>query len=67
MNPAVECGGRALAYKDAVYFSVHKFVGGPQTPGVLVAKKKLFRNKVGDTLLRLSFRLTLPCARGTWR
>ena len=21
-----------LVYKDAVYFSVHKFVGGPQTP-----------------------------------
>uniref|UniRef100_A0A183SH95 Aminotran_5 domain-containing protein n=1 Tax=Schistocephalus solidus TaxID=70667 RepID=A0A183SH95_SCHSO len=30
------------AYKDAVFFSVHKFVGGPQTPGILVAKKSLF-------------------------
>jgi selenocysteine lyase/cysteine desulfurase len=28
--------------KDALYFSCHKFVGGPQTPGILVAKKKLF-------------------------
>jgi len=28
--------------KDAIYFSVHKFVGGPQTPGILIAKRKLF-------------------------
>ena len=35
---------RDLVYKDAIFFSVHKFVGGPETPGVLVAKKKLFRN-----------------------
>lgn len=32
--------------KDAVYFSMHKFVGGVQTPGILVAKKKLFGNQV---------------------
>ena len=31
-------------YKDAIFFSAHKFVGGPETPGVLVAKKNLFRN-----------------------
>lgn len=30
-------------YKDAVYFSMHKFVGGVQTPGVLIAKRVLFR------------------------
>ncbi|CAG5117268.1 unnamed protein product, partial [Candidula unifasciata] len=35
-----------LAYKDAVFISPHKFIGGPQTPGVLVAKKWLFRNIV---------------------
>ncbi|BFZ24449.1 hypothetical protein BsWGS_27488 [Bradybaena similaris] len=34
------------AYKDAVFISPHKFIGGPQTPGVLVAKRKLFRNTV---------------------
>ncbi len=28
--------------KDAIYFSCHKFIGGPQTPGILIAKKKLF-------------------------
>ena len=34
-----------MAYKDAVFFSGHKFIGGPQTPGVLIAKNKLFMNK----------------------
>lgn len=29
-----------LAYKDAAFISVHKFVGGLGTPGVLVVKKK---------------------------
>ena len=37
-----------LAYKDAVYFSMHKFVGGPDSPGVLVAKKHLFKNSIPD-------------------
>ncbi len=41
MNPAAE-----LAYKDAVFVSPHKFVGGPGTPGVLVAKRSLFSNRV---------------------
>ena len=35
-----------LVYKDAVFISPHKFIGGPGTPGILVAKKKLFRNTV---------------------
>jgi selenocysteine lyase/cysteine desulfurase len=35
-----------LIYKDAIFLSPHKFIGGPGTPGVLVAKKKLFRNRV---------------------
>lgn len=30
-----------LAYHDAIFLSPHKFVGGPQTPGVLVCKRKL--------------------------
>eukprot|EP01038_Epipyxis_sp_PR26KG_P005776 gene5776-7974_t len=29
------------AYKDAIYFSGHKFLGGPGCPGVLVIKRKL--------------------------
>uniref|UniRef100_M4B793 Aminotransferase class V domain-containing protein n=1 Tax=Hyaloperonospora arabidopsidis (strain Emoy2) TaxID=559515 RepID=M4B793_HYAAE len=34
------------AYKDAVFFSGHKFVGGPGSPGVLVVKKNLMINEV---------------------
>ena len=35
-----------LDYKDAVFISPHKFIGGPGTPGVLVARRELFRNRV---------------------
>ena len=31
-----QCPEHPLAYKDAVFLSPHKFVGGPGTPGVLV-------------------------------
>ena len=31
---------------DAVFISPHKFIGGPQTPGVLVVRKELVRNEV---------------------
>jgi selenocysteine lyase/cysteine desulfurase len=31
---------------DAVFISTHKLIGGPGTPGVLVAKKSLFTNRV---------------------
>jgi selenocysteine lyase/cysteine desulfurase len=34
------------AYKDAVFISPHKFIGGPQTPGVLVVKRALLKNTV---------------------
>ncbi|MET9904708.1 aminotransferase class V-fold PLP-dependent enzyme [Streptomyces sp. NPDC006446] len=33
-------------HKDAVFLSPHKFVGGPQTPGVLVIRRELVRNPV---------------------
>ena len=33
-------------YKDAVFISTHKLVGGVGGPGVLVAKKRLFSNAV---------------------
>src|SRR5512135_2657875 len=46
MNPSRRDPALALADKDAVFLSPHKFVGGPGTPGVLVAKRKLFRNRV---------------------
>jgi selenocysteine lyase/cysteine desulfurase/CRP-like cAMP-binding protein len=46
MNAAPDVRDGHLAYKDAVFISPHKFVGGPGTPGVLVAKRALFRNPV---------------------
>jgi selenocysteine lyase/cysteine desulfurase len=36
----------ALDYKDAVVISPHKLIGGPGTPGLLVARRELFRNRV---------------------
>jgi selenocysteine lyase/cysteine desulfurase len=35
-----------LQYKDAIFLSPHKFIGGPGTPGVLIAKRKLFTNTI---------------------
>ncbi|HEX2058688.1 MAG TPA: aminotransferase class V-fold PLP-dependent enzyme [Actinomycetota bacterium] len=34
------------AYKDAVFISPHKMIGGPGTPGVLVARRELLDNPV---------------------
>ncbi|XP_056010628.1 uncharacterized protein LOC125679381 isoform X2 [Ostrea edulis] len=49
MNPVLTSGeDQPYVYKDAIFMSAHKFVGGVQTPGILVAKKKLFRNKVPE-------------------
>ena len=39
---------RPLSYKDAIFLSPHKFIGGPSTPGVLVARRELFTNRVPD-------------------
>src|SRR5206468_1946955 len=35
-----------LDYKDAIFLSPHKFIGGPGTPGVLVVRRELLRNRV---------------------
>jgi hypothetical protein len=45
-----------LLAKDAVFFSPHKMVGGPGTPGVLVVKAHCLRNETptmpgGGTIL----------------
>ena len=37
-----------LDYKDAIFLSPHKFIGGPSTPGVLVVRRELLRNRVPD-------------------
>lgn len=46
MNPVIlsEDNPRA-AYKDAIYFSSHKFLGGPSASGVLVIKRSLLPSK----------------------
>ncbi|MEZ4788165.1 MAG: aminotransferase class V-fold PLP-dependent enzyme [Flavobacterium haoranii] len=36
------------AYLDAVFFSPHKFLGGPGTCGVMVFNKNLYKNNVPD-------------------
>jgi len=41
-------GRDPLAYKDAVFLSPHKFIGGPSTPGVLAVRRELLRNRVPD-------------------
>jgi selenocysteine lyase/cysteine desulfurase len=38
----------ADAKLDAIYFSPHKFLGGPGTPGVLIFDSKLYHNRVPD-------------------
>ena len=42
----IDVKGEKLGYKDAAFVSVHKFLGGPQTPGLLIARRELFENKV---------------------
>lgn len=36
------------AYLDAIFFSPHKFLGGPGSSGVLIFNKKLYKNMVPD-------------------
>ncbi|MEZ5341058.1 MAG: aminotransferase class V-fold PLP-dependent enzyme [Acidimicrobiales bacterium] len=38
----------SAGYLDAVFISPHKLIGGPGTPGVLVARRELFTNRVPD-------------------
>lgn len=45
-GPYVRIDMNAACPLDAVFLSPHKFVGGPGTPGVLVAKSWVFGNQV---------------------
>ena len=45
-----KCPAHPLGHKDAVFISPHKFVGGPGTPGVLVVRRELLRNRVPDVV-----------------
>ncbi len=44
MNPAGDEAGRL----DAVFFSPHKFLGGPGSPGVLVFDSSIYENSIPD-------------------
>ncbi len=46
MNQPVDEDPDGLESKDAVFISPHKFVGGPGTPGILVVKRHLLKNRV---------------------
>ncbi|KAL8001726.1 putative aminotransferase class V domain, tRNA(Ile)-lysidine/2-thiocytidine synthase [Plasmopara halstedii] len=47
MNPVVsDESRRPFVYKDAMFISGHKFIGGPGSPGVLIVKKRLLTNAV---------------------
>jgi len=37
-----------LEYLDAIFFSPHKFLGGPGSPGVLIFNKKMYHRKAPD-------------------
>jgi selenocysteine lyase/cysteine desulfurase len=56
MGSSAEGDGK---YKDAIFLSPHKLIGGPGTPGVLVVRRDLLRNEVpvvpgGGTVLYVS-------------
>lgn len=36
------------AHLDAIYFSMHKFLGGPGTPGVVIFDRRIYNNTVPD-------------------
>ncbi|MEO8519017.1 MAG: aminotransferase class V-fold PLP-dependent enzyme [Dermatophilaceae bacterium] len=41
-----DSGGDPLSYKDAIFLSPHKLIGGPSTPGVLIVRRELLCNRV---------------------
>ena len=44
--PDGDASAAALDYKDAIVLSPHKFIGGPGTPGLLVARREILTNSV---------------------
>ena len=49
-----------LQHLDALYFSPHKFLGGPATTGILVFNPKLYKNRVPDNPGRWYGKLDQP-------
>ena len=48
MSP--RCDEHPLSYKDAIFLSPHKFIGGPGTCGVLLMRRELMTNSVPETV-----------------
>ncbi|PRP98092.1 putative cysteine desulfurase [Enhygromyxa salina] len=46
MGPLDDGPDGHLSYKDAIFISPHKFIGGPGTPGLLVVRKDLCTNTI---------------------
>lgn len=44
----IEMNGPGDSFKDAIFISPHKFIGGPGTPGLLVVRRDLLTNRVPD-------------------
>nr|XP_012216545.1 PREDICTED: uncharacterized protein LOC105668652 isoform X2 [Linepithema humile] len=56
MNPHLPGVGETAVHKDAIIFAGHKFIGGVQSPGVLVTKRWLLREDVEVEDMRDSHR-----------
>ncbi|EFN84130.1 tRNA 2-thiocytidine biosynthesis protein ttcA [Harpegnathos saltator] len=56
MNPHLPGVGETAVHKDAIIFAGHKFIGGVQSPGVLVTKRWLLREDVEAEDMRDSHR-----------
>ena len=40
---------KTKCFKDGMFFSPHKFIGGPNTPGVLITHDRIYRNQLKPT------------------
>ena len=40
---------KEVCFKDGLFFSPHKFIGGPNTPGVLIIHDRIYRNQLKPT------------------
>lgn len=45
MNPYYVGEDRELVYKDAIFISAHKFIGGMGAPGIIISKRDLFNKE----------------------
>ena len=40
---------KKYCFKDGIFFSPHKMIGGPNTPGVLISHDRIYRNQLKPT------------------